>query len=206
MNALLRHLMILIAAASFLQAEESFDSLVEKLADDQFAVRAAAQKELVAMCRKKPALLDRLAPIAFDEKDDIERVLNVREVIAAALYVERGAVGFALNRELIVERLVKNGPAQQSGIELGYQLLSVAGKEVKDRKTPAEIYSMIHATRPGTPMEMEFLTPDGEKLLLQPKPVPRSTIRSDENPEQRRKEVYEEWMEKKRKELQLEAD
>ena len=89
----------------------------------------------------------------------------------------------------------------ESGIEMGAQLLSVAGKSVTG-KNPSDIYAMVHATKPGNKLEMEFANPDGEKVLLYPVVAPRSTIRSDENTEERRKEAYEEWMERKRKEFQ----
>lgn len=197
--------MLVLGAIPALQAEESVESLVQKLADDQYAVRVDSANKLVEMCRKDPKLIERLAPIAFSEEDEIERVLNVREVIAEAIHVERGAIGITLNRELIVANLVDDGPAKTSGIELGSQLLSVAGKSVEG-KSPLEVYALIHATRPGSKLEMEFVDGDGQKVLLYPEIAPRSTIRSDENPEQRKQERFEEWFEKKRKELQPEAD
>ena len=153
------------------------------------------------MCKEKPALLDKLAPVAFDNEGEIERKLNAREIISKSLYTERGAIGFALDRELIVVNLVPNGPAKNSGIPMRAQLLSVDGKSVKG-KAPTDIYSMVHATKPGTKLEMEFVDQDGEKLLYHPEVVARGTIRSDENSEERRKEAYEEWMERKRKEFE----
>ena len=195
----------LMGAGTLVCAEETFESHVQKLADDQFAARDAAIKALIKMCKDKPELLDKLAPVVFSQDDDIERVMNAREVVAKSVYTERGAIGFALNRELIVGSLVKDGPAMKSGIPMGAQLLSVAGKSVEG-KEPTDIYAMVHATKPGTKLEMEFVDKDGEKLLYSPVVARRSTIRSDEQPEKRRKEAYEEWMERKRKEFENQAD
>ena len=191
---------VFIGAASLTQAEESFASHVHKLADDEYAVRAAAIEALVKMCKDKPELLDKLAPVALNHDEDVERRLNARDVVFNSLYTERGAIGFALDRELIVVNLVHNGPAKNSGIPMRAQLLSVAGKSVKG-KQPTDIYAIVHATKPGTKLEMEFVDQDGEKLLYYPEVVARHTIRSDENSEERRKEAFDEWMERKREEL-----
>ena len=195
---------ILLGAGSFVQANESFDANVAKLADETYAVRMEAKKSLIEMCNKKPELVDAFFRLINDHNADPEQAFIskeiIREVFDKSFFVERGAIGFALDRELIVTSLVNNGPAKNSGIPMGAQLLSVSGKSVKG-KQPVEIYSMVHATRPGTKLEMEFVDQDGEKLLYYPEVVARHTIRSDENSEKRRKEAFDEWMERKREEL-----
>ena len=196
---------LVIGVGSTLQAEDAFDSLVQKLSDDRYEVRARAKQELLVMCREKPELTDRLATIIFNEEEEVEKALSAWDVVAEAVYVERGAIGITLDHELIVERMVSAGPAMESGIQVGSQLISIAGVEVKG-KTPSEVYAYVHATRPGDKIEMEFVDKDGEKLLYYPVVAPRGTIRSDERPEVRRREAHEKWLEKQRERFQLEAD
>ncbi len=200
---------ILLGAGPLAQANESLDAYVAKLADDQYAVRMEAKKALVEMCGKKPELVDAFFKLIGDPNADPEQTFIakeiIREVFDKSVFVERGAIGFALDRELIVISLVNNGPAKNSGIPMRAQLLSVSGKSVEG-KQPVDIYAMVHATKPGTKLEMEFVDQDGEKLLYYPEVVARRTIRSDENSEERRKEAYNEWMERKRKEFENQAD
>ena len=113
-------LAVLFGAASALLAQESFESLLVKLADDHYEVRAQAKKELMIMCREKPELTDRLALIIFDEEEEVERVHSAWEVVAEVIFVERGAIGITLNQDLIVERTVRGGPAMTSGIQAGF--------------------------------------------------------------------------------------
>lgn len=175
------------------QAEDSFDHHVHQLADDNYAVRVAAVEALVRMCKKKPALLDKLVPIIANPNEEVERRLNAREVAAKSLYTERGAIGFTLDRELFVINMVDNGPAKNSGIPMYAQLLSVSGKSIKD-KQPAEVNAMVHATKPGTKLEMVLIDHSGAKRFFYPVVARRSTIRCDEYPEKRRERVYKEWM------------
>ena len=181
-------LLLTALSSQGLRAQESFETHVYRLADDAYSVRMASIEALIKMCRKQPALLDDLAPVALDMDGDVERRLNARKVIAESLFFERGAIGFALNHELIVIRLVNQGPAMVSGIQIGSQLLSVAGEKVEG-KSAADIYALVHATRPGSKLGMEFVDRDGEKLLYYPVVAARSTIRSDERPEERKHQL-----------------
>jgi len=196
---------IVTGAACVVSAEESFESHLRKLNDDRYAVRVESRDALVVMCRKKPQLLDALAPVLFDEKEDIERVLLAREVVREAIFVERGAVGFALDHNLVVVRLVENGPAANAGIRHNFKLLSFGGQSVEG-KNPDQVYAMIHASAPGTKLDMELLTPEGEKVVLHPVVVARQTIRADEDSAARKQQLYDQWMERKREELGLQED
>ncbi|MDX1679863.1 MAG: PDZ domain-containing protein [Akkermansiaceae bacterium] len=189
-----------LACGSFLSAEESFDSLVTKLADEQYTVREESTRALTKLCCEQPELLDDLAKVIFDPEEDIERVIRAEAVVAEAAYVERGVIGFALDLNLVVARLAAEGPAREAEIQRGWTLVEVAGKPVVGMK-PSEIYAMIHETRPGTKLQMAFVDAQGERKIVLPTVAPRSTVRSGEDVEERKKECLERWMELKREEF-----
>ena len=199
---------LFVGLGSLLQAEETFESLVHKLADDSYAVRTASVEALAKMCRDKPKLIEHMAPVILDEEGDIERILNAREVVYQSIdeirklnCQEPGFIGIRLTKTLMVRSVTVGAPGEKSGISHSIYLVSIAGKSMKG-KTPDDIDTLIQATKPGTKLEMKFVNKAGEKFTFYPIVGQRSIAMNPKVTEARCKKIYNEWLERMRKELE----
>ncbi len=194
---------------NLIAAEDEFDQHVTNIMALEYETRAASCEALTKLCKENHELLDSLAYVALNPEGHVEQIKNARLIIKSVLdeelFVERGVVGFALSADMKVITVVRDGPAMKSGIVRNWQLKKINGKPTSEMAV-IDIYHLINGTTPGTTMEMEFLDLDGKKVVASPVIAPRSTVRPDENVEQRKQIFFDEWMEQKKKEIGIQDD